>query len=254
MSVAEQLKFVRLELDTFETLDKKRIIEKPRLWASQREYARLQGKREGLLGSIAEVEKKIGETRQQALTLIDNRKQENYEKLTETQEKLAKSIQEERNAQDILSRLKILAPLAGTVVGLQEHTIGGVISPGKPILDIVPSESEFIVEARISPADIDAVHPGLATKVQLSAYKQRIPWVTGKVITVSANTFFEQQTNMTYYTSRIKISPKDIKQLKNVILYPGMPVEVMIITNNRSPLQYLLSPVRNSFNRAFREE
>lgn len=252
---AEQMKFLRLELDAFELLDKKRIIEKPKLWASQREYARLKGNQGELLGSIAEAEKKIGETRQQALSAADSSKKDSYEKLTETQEKLVTTTDELKTAEDILKRLNVVAPMAGTVVGLQEHTIGGVISPGKPLLDIVPFEEEIVIEANISPTDIASVHPGLLTKVQLTAYKQRsTPWVTGKVIAVSADAFVEPQTKKSYYTARVKISPEELKQLSNVTLYPGMPVEVMIVVDNRTPLQYFFSPVKDSFNHAFREK
>jgi HlyD family type I secretion membrane fusion protein len=251
-----QLKYIDEELKALEYLDQKKLIEKTKLWSVRREKARLEGNRGEALSKIAEAEQKIGETEQQILTLKDTTLKDILKNLSETQSKLTEVLEKEKAAADILKRTIIVAPQAGTVLGLQEHTIGGVISPGKAIMDIVPNQDELIIEAKINPLDIDVVHPGLIAKVHLAAYKSRnVPWLEGKVTEVSADVFQDNETHISYYTARIKIPPEELKRLaKNVSLYPGMPVEVMIITDKRTPFDYFITPLKDSFTKAFREQ
>lgn len=142
------------------------------------------------------------------------------------------------------------------VTGLQYHTIGGVITPGASIMDIVPDDDRLIVEARVRPQDIDIVHQGLQAKVMLNAYKSRaIPLVEGEVLQVSADSFSDEATGEPYYLARVLINPEALERLTtHVELYPGMPAEVFITTGERTLLQYLLSPITDSFRRAFKEE
>lgn len=180
--------------------------------------------------------------------------QDILKQLTEIQSQLTDVLNPNQAAEDVLHRTTITAPIAGTVVNMQVHTIDGVIIAGKSIMDIVPSQDKLVVEAYIKPVDIDAVRPGLIAKVQLIAYKHRnTPWVDGQVNFVSADLVEEAQSKTMFYVARISIKANELKRLKNIALYPGMPVEVMIITDNRSPWVYFFTPVKESFQRAFRE-
>lgn len=251
----EQLKWIGEELKAVEAMVEKKLVEKPRLWALYREAARLKGNRDELVGTIAASQQKIGETEQQIITLKDSTQQKILQQLTDIQSKLTDTMNRLKAAEDVLARTVIKAPQSGTVVGLQEHTIGGVIGAGKPILDIVPNQDELIIEARINPLDIDVVHVGLPARVQLVAYKRRsTPWLEGKVTYISADSFQDQQTNQSYYTARVTVDAKELKSLKNITLYPGMPVQVMIITDKLTPFIYFLTPIKDSFTRAFREQ
>ena len=149
----------------------------------------------------------------------------------------------------------MVSPQTGTVVGMQVHTIGGVIGAGAPILDIVPSNDELVIEAKINPLDIDVVHTGLTAKVMLNAFKRRsTPILEGQVTHVSADSFTEPSTGVSYYTAIVKITPEQIQRLDGAELYPGMPAQVMIVTNKRTPIEYFFSPILDSFSRAFRED
>ena len=134
----------------------------------------------------------------------------------------------------------------------------GVILAGAPILDIVPDADFRIVEARIQPRDIDVVHNGLVARVVLTAYKRRITTVLNAVVTnVSPDALVttEGLNKSEYYEAEVTIDPKDLaRSTEHLVLYPGMPVEVMIVTGKRTMLEYLLQPVVDSFRRAFREE
>ncbi|MEM1243558.1 MAG: HlyD family efflux transporter periplasmic adaptor subunit, partial [Pseudomonadota bacterium] len=166
------------------------------------------------------------------------------------------ALEKEKSAEDILVHTNIISPQNGIVVGLKVHTIGGVVKPGETIMDIVPSDENLIIEARVKPVDIDVVHKGLLAKVNLIAFKTRhTPSLSGKVTHVSADAFIDDKTGETYYTAEIAIPPEELERLKSgQELYPGMPVQALIITDRLTPWQYFITPIEQSFDRAFRED
>lgn len=250
-----QYQYILEELKSVRILEKKKLIEKSRLLSLEREAARLIGVRGEKRAEVAVLKQKVGETQAQILTLESNRMKETLDDLRETQQKLHDGLEKERSAEDIVKRTAIRSPQDGKVVGLKAHTVGGVIKPGEDIMDIVPSRDALIVEARVSPLDIDVVHAGLVARVQLTAFKQRsTPSLLGTVTDVSADIFQDQQTGQSYYTAKISIPPKELNKLKGNMLYPGMPAQVMIITDKRTPLEYFMQPIKDSFDRAFREQ
>lgn len=158
-------------------------------------------------------------------------------------------------ARDAMARTEIKAPMAGTVVELRVHTKGGVLAPGAPVLDIVPSDEPLVIEARIEPNDIDVVHANLPATIRLTPYNFRTTvLIRGTVAWVSADRITDPKTNQIYYSARIKIDREANKDIKLPPLYPGMPVEVMIVTGQRTALSYITAPLTASFNRAFRQE
>jgi epimerase transport system membrane fusion protein len=156
---------------------------------------------------------------------------------------------------DKVMRIDIKAPVAGRVMGLSVHTIGGVILPGHPILDIVPQKEELIIDAQVSPLDIDRVSVGLLAEVRFSAFKQALTPVTvGKVINLSADRLVDEKNGFAYYQAQVELTPESLQKLGALELVPGMPVEVMINTGERTVFEYLMQPVTNAFARAFRED
>ena len=154
-----------------------------------------------------------------------------------------------------LERIRIVAPQDGIVNNLKYATLGGVIPPGGVILELVPDSEELVVEAKISPDDIDVVYPGLESRVKLTAYKARSHiTLKGKVVTVSGTTFREESAQgRPYYKARIEIGPDELKKVDRGMLTPGMLAEVSVVSGRRSALRYLFDPIFDSFGRAFRE-
>jgi HlyD family type I secretion membrane fusion protein len=158
-----------------------------------------------------------------------------------------------------MERTVVLAPTEGIINGLKFHTVGGVVAPGAPILDIVPQSDLLVLEVQVKPTDIDVVKPGLESRIIFPAYKsRRMPMFMGKVTKVSADAFTEQQGMQTisYYTARVEVDGTQVKSLEHsgVNLYPGMPADVYIRTGSRSFLGYLLEPLTDSMDKAFKEE
>lgn len=154
-----------------------------------------------------------------------------------------------------LERTRIVAPQDGVVNNLKYSTLGGVISPGGMVLEIVPDSEQLVVEAKIAPDDIDVVYPGLDSRIKLTAYKARSHiTLKGKVVTVSGSTFKDDaMPGRTYYKARIEIAPSELEKVDRGILTPGMLAQVEIVAGKRPAIRYFLDPILDSFSRAFKE-
>ncbi len=250
----KQLRLVREEKNSIESLFNKGHVDKPRLLAAQRTEAGLEGGRGEHLALIARAEQRIGETELEVIDLKNRFLNEILSDLKEAQANLTDLTQRLKAARDILTRTEIRAPVSGTVVGLEVHTVGGVVAPGQKILDIVPEGDSLELEAQVEPIDIDVVHAGLPAQVMLTAYKQSTtPSLKGTVSRVSADSFDDPRTGRTYFLARVTVEPAELEAMDDVELYPGMPAEVMINVGQQTVLEYILTPITQSLNRAFRE-
>ena len=228
----------------------------PRLLSLQRMQAEIEGEIGANRSTIARAEQAVGETGLQILDLEANRREEAAGSLANIRAEIATIGEELRAREDVLARTMVTAPVAGAVVGLQFHTVGGVVRPGETILDIVPADEELIIDARLSPTDIDVVAPGLEAEVHLLAYAQRdMARLTGRVRDVSADRLVDEATGEAYFRARIEVLPEALDSLgDDIVLTPGMPADVLITTGERSMLDYILSPIERSLSRAFREQ
>jgi HlyD family secretion protein len=165
-------------------------------------------------------------------------------------------LQERRTAaEDQLKRIDIRAPISGFVHQLNVHTVGGVISPSEAIMLVVPVSDSLIVEARVSPTDIDQIRLGQNTRIRFSAFNQRTtPEVTGKLYRVAGDLIRDPQSAQAYYAVGIKVSDDELSKLRGLKLVPGMPAEVYIKTGERSVASYLVRPLLDQMQRALRED
>ncbi len=231
------------------------FADKNRIQELERRAAQMQGELAEHLADIASAKIQIGETRLQILQLDKKLKIEVTEQLGKVNAELNDLTEKLQALEDRVKRSIIYAPDSGMIIGMQVHTIGAVIGPGKPILDIVPQGQELIVEAQVSPVDIDKVHSGLLADIRFSAFSSRdTPVIEGKVMNISADRLTDPETRIPYYLARVKITPKGYKQLGNLVLIPGMPAEVYIKLGERTLLEYLIQPITNALARAFKEE
>lgn len=251
----ERIAYIKDELKSTEILYKKGIVSKIRYLDLKKQLSELKGDKGEYISSIAQAKQSIGETDMEIINTKTQWLNEIIKELQQVQSEIVNLQERIVAADDILRRTIITAPQDGIITDLKFHTKGGVIAPNVPIMDIVPQNDELVVEARVNPQDIDVVHPGLKSKVMLSAYKQKkVPLLHGELIYVSADSFLDQMTGMSYYKARVRIDIKELKALENVKLYPGMPAETYIVTGSRTFFQYLISPVTDSMRRAFRED
>ena len=153
-----------------------------------------------------------------------------------------------------LERLDIRAPIDGIVHGLAFHTLRGVIAPGQEVLKIVPQSEELVVEARVSPKDIDQVVPQQFAVVRLSSFNRNVtPEIGAQITHVSADLSRDEARDVSYYTVLLKLTDMHDRSMEGVSLLPGMPADVFIATEQRTVFSYLVKPLTDQFQRAFRE-
>ncbi len=215
-------------------------------------------------GQISRLESEIAEIDQMRLKYMAEKDQLLGERsraaLTELQAIGAEleSIREKaRKAENVLERSDVAAPVEGTVVRLYYHTTGGVVESGRPIAEILPSDAPLIVEVKIPRIEIDSVSTGQAATVRLIALNQRTtPILYGTVIYVSADAIVDKTDTTTTeaYVARVSLSPEELQRVPGFVPTPGMPVDIMIQTGERTFMQYLVRPIVDSMSRAFREK
>jgi epimerase transport system membrane fusion protein len=231
------------------------FADKQRLRELERSHAMQIGEIAQLNAEIATNQMLISETRLQILQVQKQFQEEVASKLSEAQAQLNDANERVTANQDKLDRVVIKAPASGMVLGLAAHTENGVITPGHPILDIVPQDAELVVEAQVSPMDIDRVTVGLQAEIRFSAFKQsKTPKMDGKVINISPDRFVDEKNGNPYYLARVELLPESKKKLGTLQLLPGMPAEVLINTGERTLFQYLAQPATNFFARSFIED
>lgn len=242
------------EVEDTQALLARGFSERTRLRELERNLANYQGEAADLTASIAATEVQIGETRLQILQQRREFQNEVVNTLAETQTSL-NDVTERINAlEDVVSRTVVRSPSAGIVNGMQFHNVGGVIGSGTKIVNIVPMDEELIVEARVSPIDIDRVALNQEATIRFPSFGSSVPTIYGNVVNLSADSFVDEQTGIPYYLARIEVTPEGMEDLGDLELIPGMPSEVFISTGDRTLLQYLFKPFSNALARSFNED
>jgi HlyD family secretion protein len=252
-SNASQLELIAGELEGVQTLFDKRLAPITRLNSLQRDSARLEGERGQLQSTIAETKSKIGEAQLQMLRVDQDFRADVIKDLREAEGKEAELAERRVAAQDQLNRIDIRAPTSGIVHQLALHTVGGVISAGQIVMEVVPDSDELLVEAHLPPNDIDQVKVGQATLVHFSALNRTAPQLSGVVSYVSADLSHEPQGNTPYYTVRVTLPEEERRRIDGQQLISGMPAEIFVQTGSRTMMSYLLKPIREQLGRAFNE-
>lgn len=221
----------------------------------EREQASLRGEIASYGSDIARTKNAIGETEIQILQTKRNFQENVLTELRQTESQISDLREQLISAVDQTGRIDIKAPVTGIVHNLAITTVGGVISPANPIMEIIPSDTALIVEARVEPSNIDQVYVGQKTDVRMSAFNARTtPELIGTVISVGASTNTDSVTGISYYIIKVEVGPEQLKRLNGQALIPGMPAETFMQTEQRSVWNYLIKPASDQFSRALREE
>ena len=250
-----ELSFVRDELGSMRKLQEKGLTGKQRLLELEREAAKLEGERSELKSRISSAETEISRKELEIFQVGKSFRQGVVDELKQVQSEILDLRERLNAAEHVFGQTEVRAPVDGVVVGSGVHTIGGVVSPGATLLELVPANDELIVEARINPQDIDKVRPGLPAGILLTAFNQRnTPELAGEVRYVSADVLQDPQSETFYYVARIEVPEDEVLRLGDKPLQPGMMADVFVRTGERTMADYLLQPFRDSFRKAWLEE
>jgi HlyD family secretion protein len=249
-----EIKLIADELAGLAELEAKQLVTTTKLAALKREKARLEGEFGQYEAALAQTKGRRTEVSLQMARLDQEMRTQVVNDLREAQTKIAELVERQIAAADQLRRVDIRAPQDGLVHQLAVFTVGGVINPGEQIMLIVPQDDRLLVEAKISPSDVDQVRKGMQARLRFSAFSQQTtPQITGEVVSLSPDLNRDQISGEIFFTARISISDEERAKLGADKLQPGIPVEVHITTEERTALSYLVKPMADQINRAFRE-
>ncbi len=239
-SLNNQTRLLEDELTGVRSLAERGLMPLTRVRALERAQAELEGRRAGLRAAIA--------------SALEDRAEE----LRDIEARLAQLTPQLAGARSELERTLMRSPTSGVIVGLQANTVGGVIRPGEPVMDIVPEDQDLIVEAQVRPEDADDLRVGQRSEVRITAFSGRsMPLLDGEVQRISADRFVDERSGMAYFVAQVQVSAEELRELEasnsNIRLRPGLPAEIVVPTRKRTALQYLIEPLNQSLWRGFRE-
>ena len=254
-SASGQLELIAEELQGKEILLRQGLMPKPEYLRLKRTKVEIEGRRGEYLAQIAKARQEISEAQLQIVKADAERATQVASESDSVRADLTSTVEKMRSSEDVLKRTVVSAPISGTVVNLNFKTIGGVVEKGRPILEIVPSNDALVIEARTTPLDVKAVHNGLNAQIHFTAYSSRsTPRIPGTVQSVSADRLLDSNTNQPYYLVKVNVDREAMSRLApNVKLIPGMPADVLIITEHRTMFDYLFQPFLEAFRRSFHE-
>ena len=251
----EELALINDELEILTDLYDRGRTTRDRVVNMKRTRTRLKGEAGKLASQIAMAKGRINETQLEILSITTDRREKTFSQISEIEPQLA-NLKERRTAASFkLERMDIRAPATGSIFELTAHTEGGVIQPAETIMKIVPKTEALVIEARVSPTDIDQVTIGQNATVVLSAFDYKTtPQLNGEVTFVSAEVSQDENTGQNYYSVKVSLSESELNRLPDdLLVLPGMPAELYISTGGQTVVSYLMRPLTEQIRKAWRE-
>ncbi len=250
-----QQELIKTEMESQQSLLDRGLAQASRVLALQREDARLAGSIGELIARRAEALEQIAQLATQELQLYSTRREEAIARMRDLQFNELEMSERAGALREQLSRMEIRAPVSGVVYDMRVFGRQSVIRPADPVLFLVPQDRPLIIEARVNPLNIDEVYSNQQVVLRFSGFDMRnTPDMFGAVTRISPDAFTDQQTGAAFYRVEVVMPEEELTKLpEGQALIPGMPVDTFIRTADRTPLAYLLSPLTQYFDRAFRD-
>jgi HlyD family secretion protein len=254
-STAQQTEINKKELADLTSLAEKKLVQRTRLYSMQREQARLEGVAGQLVSEKAKYDEQIGEAEIQIQQMNQKYREDAAAQLSEARQKIAEVAQRISVADDILAREVVNAPRDGTVQNLRVFAPEQVVRGGEPLMEIAPDHEALIVEAQISPNDIDGIQSGKSVEIHFPSFHDRtIPVLLGTLQSVSHDKLVDEATHQPYYRGIVALDRAEIPEKYRDRLRPGMPADVTVTLGERTVLSYLVQPMRESLRKSFTEK
>ncbi|MFK7763322.1 MAG: HlyD family type I secretion periplasmic adaptor subunit [Roseobacter sp.] len=244
---------IEKDLSDQESLLAKGLTQATRVSTLRREAARLQGEIGGLQASSAQLRGSVAEVNIELIKLKTTQREEAITTLRDLDFREIELQERLLGLTERLSRLSVKSPVNGVIYGSEVFALQSVVQAGAPMMYVVPQDQPMVIEARIDPTNVDQIYRGQEAGLRFTAFESATtPELIGAVIDFSADAFTDEITGQPYYSVEVIPSEGELAKLGDNTLIPGMPVEVFIKTNERSPLEYLTKPLTDYFTRAMR--
>ena len=253
-ALEEQRRLIADERTDQEDLLSRGLTQQSRVLSLQREAARLDGELGDLVARTAQLRGQIAEIEVERLNLAADLREQAITTLRDLEYREVELRERRLAAEATLDRLDVRSPADGIVYDRQVNTSGQVVRPADTMMSIVPQGQALVIQSRVPAISIDQVTPGQAATMRFPAFNSRTtPEIFGTVSRVSPDAFRDERTGASYYTAEIVPTEESLPDLETLQLVPGMPVEAFILTGDRTPLSFLVKPITDYVERAFRE-
>jgi len=254
ISKKREISSLKEQLASNQTLLKDGYVTKTMVLQLEQQVAAKEGEREQISSNIGANKQRLAELEQRILAAKTERIQQAVNELKVTGMKRLELEERVRPSRDMLERQIIRAPVAGKVVGLRVATIGGLVVPREPLMEIAPMSDHLVIESKVMVNDISELKLGQEADVQVSAFHSSTPAVKAKVTYISDDrlTVPTAQGPMPYYLVYLSIDQASLKVLgAGQHLIPGMQAQVSIATRPRTAFDYFIGPLRDRMGKAF---
>lgn len=245
---------VNSELANYQQLLAQGLVTRSQTFSLENTKSQTQDQIDSLQGNINSSRSLIAQYKAEVSEFKMLQKNQATKERDSLQDRITSVRKDLRSTKNVMTQTDILAPISGYIVNLKTNTVGGVISPGQKIMEIVPDNKQLLITARVELKDRNSIAVGQSADVRFSAFNRRttLP-IKGKVTVVSADRVIDAVTNKPYYNTTITLLEDPSIKLNGATIHPGMQTEVIIKTGKRTASEYFLSPLSQSFNRSLRE-
>ena len=254
LSNTRQLDITQQELSNLQALLGKGLVGATRVNANRVEVERLRGVDAALQSEEAHARNQISALRLSSIGMQTQRDETASSELAQIEASLAVLEPQYIGASERLKRVAITAPVSGRVVEMNTFTVGGVVRPGAPILDIVPVDENLVVEARVNTAHVEKLYIGQPSRIRLTGFNQsEVPEAEGTIVNISADSLEDERTGERYYLARVRLNDTQNERVTDLDLVPGMPADLFVTTGERTALSFLMRPLSDRLARTFIE-
>ncbi|SFI39142.1 membrane fusion protein, protease secretion system [Pseudomonas guineae] len=254
-SRSAQVNFLKQEMVGVRSLAAEGYVTRNRLLELERNGADLNAALSQNIADIGRTRNQIAELKLRILQLEQDYQKEVQSQLSDTQ-KEATALADRLRALDYeVTNTVIRSPIDGVVLGLNVSTVGGVIQAGSTIMDVVPAGEPLQVDAMIPVQAIDKMIPGLPVDITFPAFNHaQTPSIPGRVMTISADRLIDETNRQPYYLAQVEVTSAGMDKLGSSMIRPGMPATVTIKTGERNLMSYLMKPMFDRIDGAFKEQ
>lgn len=250
----EQARLLTQEIERQRELVRDGFLPRNRLSEQERALAAIHAALAEDAGNLGRARQQIAELKARMPARQQEFRKDVETQLTEVQRDAAALASRLQALQFELANTQITSPADGVVVALSVHTVGGVVSSGAPLMEIVPADEPLKIEAQVPPHLIDKVQPGLEVDILFPAFDQvSTPHIPGRLTQVSADVLVEPKQGQAYFKAEVEVTPQGMAKLQQHRIRAGMPAEVFFRTGERTLLNYLVKPLMDRLRGALTE-
>ncbi|MEM9764731.1 MAG: HlyD family type I secretion periplasmic adaptor subunit [Pseudomonadota bacterium] len=253
-ALERQRELIALDLEAQQSLMERGLTQSTRVLTLQREEAAIAGSIGEIAAQIAQAAVRLSEIELAVLQIETQRREQAIAELREVRVQEETMAEQERELARRMDRMDLRAPVSGVVYGMTVFGAQSVVRPAEPVMFLVPQDRPLVIAARIDAIHVDQVFPGQSATLRFPAFDTRTtPELAGRVTRISADAFTDETTGASFYDVQLILEDGEAARILDLTFLPGMPVEAFIKTEERTPIEYLVRPLTDYFNRAFRE-